>query len=74
MLHKMINETKKKLNSEGIKCTLEIRYKDIYSVYKKMLNCSTIENIHDLLGIVVTVKNSRDCYLSLMIIHSLYVR
>ncbi len=73
MLHKMLSDTKKKLNSEGIKCNLEIRYKDIYSVYKKMLNKSTIDNIHDLLGITVTVKNKRDCYLSLMYIHELYV-
>ena len=73
MLHKMMHDTKKRLNMEGIKCNLEVRYKDIYSVYKKMLNRSTIENIHDLLGIVITVKNIRDCYLSLMIIHSMYV-
>ena len=73
MLHKMLNDTKKKLNSEGIKCNLEIRYKDIYSVYKKMLSRSTIENIHDLLGIVITVKNKRDCYLTLMNVHELYV-
>ena len=72
MLHKMITETKKCLNAEGIKCSLDIRYKDIYSVYKKMLKHSTIENIHDLLGITVTVKNIRDCYLSLMLIHKMY--
>ena len=73
MLQKMVHDTKKKLNSEGIKCNLEIRYKDIYSVYKKTLNRSTMDNIHDLLGIVVTVKNKRDCYLALMLIHELYV-
>ena len=73
MLHKMMLDTKKKLNSEGIKCNLEIRYKDISSVYKKMLNRGTFENIHDLLGIVVTVKNKRDCYLALMLIHEMYV-
>ena len=73
MLHKMMNDTKKKLNSEGIKCNLELRFKDISSVYKKMLNRGTFENIHDLLGIVVTVKNKRDCYLSLMMIHEMYV-
>lgn len=73
MLHKMLNDTKRKLNSEGIKCSLEIRYKDISSVYKKMLNRGTFENIHDLIGIVVTVKNKRDCYLALMLIHELYV-
>ena len=73
MLHKMMLDTKKKLNSEGIKCNLEIRYKDISSVYKKMLNRGTFENIHDLLGIIVTVKNKRDCYLALMLIHEMYV-
>lgn len=72
MLNKMLNDTKKRLNEEGIKCNLEIRYKDIYSVYKKMITHSTIENIHDLLSIKVIVKNIKDCYLALMIIHSLY--
>ena len=38
-----------------------------------MLNRSTMDNIHDLLGIVVIVKNKRDCYLALMNIHELYV-
>ena len=73
MLHKMLNDTKKKLNSEGIKCNLEIRHKDIYSVYKKTIDRSSIENIHDLLGIEVIVKNKRDCYLALMNIHEMYV-
>ena len=73
MLHRMLTDTKKRLNAEGIKCNLEIRYKDIYSVYKKMIKRSSIENIHDLLGIVVTVKNKRDCYLALMLIHEMYV-
>ena len=68
----MLNDTKKRLNSEGIKCNLEIRYKDIYNVYKKMIKHSSIENIHDLLGIVVTVKNKKDCYLALMLIHEMY--
>jgi len=70
----MINDTKKRLNDEGIKCNLRIRYKEIYSVYKKMVtNSLELNNIHDLLGIEVIVKNIRDCYLSLMIIHDMYV-
>lgn len=74
MLNKMINDTKKRLNDEGIKCNLRIRYKEIYSVYKKMVtNSLELNNIHDLLGIEVIVKNIRDCYLSLMIIHDMYV-
>ncbi len=71
-LNRMINETKKKLLDEGIKCNLETRYKDIYSIYKKLITHSAIENIHDLLGIKVIVNNIKECYLALMIIHSLY--
>ena len=73
MLHKMMIDTKRKLNTEGIKCSLELKYKDIYSVYKKMLHNSTVDNIHDLLSIVVTVKTKKDCYMSLMYIHEMYV-
>ncbi len=72
MLVKMVQQVKKTLNQEGIKCSLELRFKDTYSVYKKMITKSTIDNIHDLLGINVIVKNNRDCYLALMHIHSLY--
>ena len=72
MLNKMVQETKKELQREGIKCTLEIRYKDVYSVYKKTLSHPTMENIHDLLGIKVIVNTIKECYLALMIIHRLY--
>ena len=74
MLNKMIQETKKRINSEGIKATLDVRYKDIYSVYKKIItNGVTLENIHDLLSIEVITKNKMDCYLTLMYIHEMYV-
>lgn len=74
MLNMMISGTKKNLQSEGIKATLEVRYKDVYSVYKKMISTgTTLENIHDLLSIEVIVKDIRECYLALMVIHSMYV-
>lgn len=72
ILNKMSSTVKSKFISENIKCNLEIRYKDIYSIYKKLITHSEIENIHDLLGIKVIVNNIKDCYLALMIIHSLY--
>ncbi len=71
-LNNMVSTVKSKFASENIKCNLEIRYKDLYSIYKKLITHSEIENIHDLLGIKVIVSNIRDCYLALMIIHSLY--
>ena len=73
MLTKMINDTKKRLNNEGIKATLKIRYKDIYSVYKKMMTNSTnLENIHDLLSIEVITTDTKSCYLTLMLVHEMY--
>lgn len=72
LLIKMMYDVKNKLNQDGIKCSVSLRFKDSYSTYKKMINKSTIDNIHDLLGITVIVKNVRDCYLALMNIHSLY--
>ena len=72
MINKMVNDTKKALNEENIKCNLEIRFKDVYSVYKKMITKNTMDNIHDLISIKVIVKSLRDCYLALMVIHRLY--
>ena len=72
ILNNMINKIKLELNNEGIKCRLEPRFKDVYSVHKKMITHNTIDNIHDLIGINVIVKNIKDCYLALMIIHRNY--
>ena len=72
MLNKMVLNVKKALKEQGIKCHLEMRFKDTYSVHKKMITKSTIDNIHDLLGIKVIVNDIKDCYLALMVIHSLY--
>ena len=71
-LNKMVLDVKKRLKQEGIKSHIEIKYKGIYGVYKKMITKSTIDNIHDLLTIRVIVKTVRECYLALMAIHSLY--
>jgi len=68
----MVLNVKKALKEQGIKCHLEMRFKDTYSVHKKMITKSTIDNIHDLLGIKVIVNDIKDCYLALMVIHSLY--
>lgn len=73
MLNNMIFNVKKALNSDAIKCTVSTHCKDLYSVYKKMMTKGVpLENIHDLLTIEIIVKNVRDCYLALMIVHSLY--
>jgi len=72
LLNKMMYDVKNKLKQEGIKSHIELQYKDVYSVHKKLITKSTIENIHDLLCIKVIVQSVRECYLTLMVIHSLY--
>ncbi|MBQ8472949.1 MAG: bifunctional (p)ppGpp synthetase/guanosine-3',5'-bis(diphosphate) 3'-pyrophosphohydrolase [Bacilli bacterium] len=57
------------LKKNGVKAKFEIRYKDNYSIYKKLLTKINFEMIHDMLSIKVLVKNTRDCYLALMLIH-----
>jgi len=57
------------LRKNGIKAKFEIRYKDNYSIYKKLLTRISFEMIHDMMSIKVLVKNIKDCYLALMLIH-----
>lgn len=71
-LHSMMNDIKMHLNQESIKCNLDMHYKDTYSVYKKIITKSSIDKIHDLIGIKIIVKNIKECYLALMVIHSMY--
>ena len=72
----ILENVKKDLNNllkkNGIKADLEIRYKDNYSIYKKLLTNNKFETIHDMIGIKVIVKNVKDCYLSLMLIHEMF--
>ncbi len=69
----ILEETKKEVEAifkkNGVKAKFEIRYKDNYSIYKKMLTKVNFEMIHDLMCIKVLVKNVKDCYLALMLIH-----
>ncbi len=60
------------LKKNGIKANLEIRYKDNYSIYKKLLTNNKFETIHDMISVKVIVKNEKDCYLALMLIHSMF--
>lgn len=69
----ILEATKKQIDAllkkNNIKAKFEIRYKDNYSIYKKLLTHIRFEMIHDMMSIKVLVKNIRDCYLALMLIH-----
>ena len=63
---------KYKFKKNSIKADFEIRYKDNYSIYKKLITKETFNMIHDMISIKVLVKNIRDCYMALMLIHEVY--
>ena len=69
----ILEETKKQVEGifkkNSLKAKLEIRYKDNYSIYKKIITNNKFETIHDLMTIKVLVKNVKDCYTALMLIH-----
>ena len=72
LIEEEINKIKLLFKKNGIKDNFEIRYKDIYSIYKKLIIKESFEMIHDMISIKVLVKSIKDCYIALMLIHELY--
>ena len=60
------------LNLSNIETVIYTRFKNVYTIYKKMLEGYKPEEIHDLLALKVIVKNIEDCYRSLYYVHRLY--
>ena len=72
LIEEEVNKIKLLFKKNGIKANFEIRYKDIYSIYKKLIIKESFEMIHDMISIKVLVKSIKDCYIALMLIHELY--
>ncbi len=73
----MINEAmatlKKAVEEAGIKCEIQGRPKNFYSIHKKMLrDHKQLSEIYDLLAIRVLVDTVKDCYGTLGIVHSMW--
>lgn len=64
----------KEAASEGITISVETRAKHFYSIYRKMkIKGRSIDEIFDLLGIRVICENSHECYITLGIVHRLWM-
>ncbi len=61
------------LDEAGIEAHIYGRAKHFFSIYKKMVNQNkTLDQIYDLFAIRIVVKDVKDCYAALGIIHEMY--
>ena len=73
VISKILESIKQNLEHAHIEADVKGREKHLYSVYRKMANKATaLEQIHDIYGFRVLVKDTQSCYLALGCLHSLY--
>lgn len=73
-LKKIEEEVSAALRKEKIKFTISGRVKSVYSLHKKLAKHNqNINEIYDLTALRIIVDDITDCYLTLGIIHSLYM-
>lgn len=64
-------EIEKLLTENGIKCRIEGRAKNLYSIYRKMKQENkTFDEIYDLTALRVIVSTVTDCYKTLGLVHT----
>lgn len=69
----LVDEVKKRIGEAGIEATIEGRAKHLFSIYKKMVNQhKTLDQIYDIFAIRIIVKDVKDCYAALGVIHEMY--
>lgn len=73
MINEAMAEMKESLEKANIKCEIQGRPKNFYSIHKKMLrDHKELSEIYDLLAIRVLVDTVKDCYGTLGIVHSMW--
>ena len=73
-MKKVVQILKEKLKANEIwNCEVQGRYKNLYSIHRKMTNQYTsFEEIHDIIAFRICVEEIHECYESLGLIHSLW--
>lgn len=73
MVYEAMDTLKDAVEKAGIKCEIQGRPKNFYSIHKKMKRDNkTLNEIYDLLAIRVLVDSVKDCYGALGIVHSMW--
>ncbi|MBT4482042.1 MAG: bifunctional (p)ppGpp synthetase/guanosine-3',5'-bis(diphosphate) 3'-pyrophosphohydrolase, partial [Candidatus Latescibacteria bacterium] len=72
-MEKLIEQVKKRLSEEEIKHTIQWRFKNLYSVYRKIIiENKNIEEIYDIFAIRIIIDTISECYNTFGIIHSMF--
>lgn len=70
----LTDEVRSHIERAGIQAEIGGRAKHFFSIYKKMVNQNkTIDQIYDLFAIRIIVRDVKDCYAALGVIHENYV-
>ncbi len=73
MIFEAMDEMRDSLAKANIRCEIQGRPKNFYSIHKKMLrDHKELNEIYDLLAIRVLVDSVKDCYGTLGIVHSMW--
>lgn len=73
VLNVMRSDIKRNLSDVGILGTNSVSYRNVYSIYKKLLSGDNINFIHDLMALNFILDNKLDCYTALGVVHELYL-
>ena len=69
----LVDEVRSHIEAAGIDAEIYGRAKHFFSIYKKMVNQNkTLDQIYDLFAIRIIVKDVKDCYAALGVIHEMY--
>ena len=71
-LKEMEDSISEMLTEQNIPFHIKSRVKSVYSIYNKLNNGKTWENIYDILALRVIVEKVSECYLTVGLIHAKY--
>ena len=72
-IQSLVDEVSAIIEKAGIEASISGRAKHFFSIYKKMVNQNkTLDQIYDLFAIRIIVKDLKDCYATLGVIHENY--
>ncbi|MCR5767310.1 MAG: bifunctional (p)ppGpp synthetase/guanosine-3',5'-bis(diphosphate) 3'-pyrophosphohydrolase [Lachnospiraceae bacterium] len=72
-INELIEEVGEHIEEAGINAKVNGRVKHLFSIYKKMVTQNkTLDQIYDLFAIRIIVKDIKDCYAALGVIHEMY--